>query len=236
VEKSLDRYCRIEYRVARISPRIHANRTGTEALPPGYDFNSNISHAETQSPQRILGVRGYEGWHRNRIGRIVPDSSGLLLSEKWPVSSAHSASPREQPQRSGSTAQHMITVTAGILSDGDRVLICQRRAGSQFPLKWEFPGGKIEEGESPEACLHRELSEELAIEAEVGPEMYRTEHRYPGGFAVRLLFFRILRSSGTPTNHAFERIEWVRQADLCAYDFLEADRELIERMAQGEIT
>jgi hypothetical protein len=90
-EKSLDRYCCIEYRVARISPRIHANRTGTEALPPGYDFNSNISHAETQSPQRILGVRGYEGWHRNRIGRIVPDSSGLLLSEKWPVSSAHSA-------------------------------------------------------------------------------------------------------------------------------------------------
>lgn len=134
------------------------------------------------------------------------------------------------------TVQHMITVTAGILSDGDRVLICQRRAGSQFPLKWEFPGGKIEEGESPEACLHRELSEELAIEAEVGPEIYRTEHRYPSGFAVRLLFFRIIRSSGTPTNHAFERIEWVRQADLCAYDFLEADRELIERMVRGEVT
>lgn len=134
------------------------------------------------------------------------------------------------------TVQHMITVTAGILSDGDRVLICQRRAGSQFPLKWEFPGGKIEEGESPEACLHRELSEELAIEAEVGPEIYRTEHRYPSGFAVRLLFFRIMQSSGTPTNHAFERIEWVRQADLCAYDFLEADRELIERMVRGEVT
>ena len=134
------------------------------------------------------------------------------------------------------TVQHMITVTAGILSDGDRVLICQRLATAGFPLKWEFPGGKIEEGESPEACLRRELSEELAIEAEVGPEIYRTEHRYPSGFAVRLLFFRILRSSGTPTNHAFERIKWVHQADLQAYDFLEADRELIERMARGEVT
>ena len=84
----------------------------------------------------------------------------------------------------------MITVTAGILTDGGRMLVCQRRAGGRFPLKWEFPGGKVEDGESPEACLRRELREELAIEAEVGPEIYRTEHRYPNGFAVRLLFFQ----------------------------------------------
>jgi len=128
----------------------------------------------------------------------------------------------------------MVHVTAGILTDGDRVLICQRRAGSQFPLKWEFPGGKVEDGESPEACLRRELLEELAIEAEVGPEIYRTEYRYPNGFAVRLLFFRILRYTGTPTNRAFERIEWARCADLIGYDFLEADRELVDRMARGE--
>lgn len=129
----------------------------------------------------------------------------------------------------------MITVTAGILSDGDRVLICQRRVTSRFPLKWEFPGGKVEDGESPEACLRRELREELAIEAEVGPEIYRTEYRYPNGFAVRLLFFRILRYAGTPTNRAFERIEWARRADLIGFDFLEADRELVDRMARGEI-
>ena len=64
-------------------------------------MSPNISHAETQSPQRVLRVRGYEGWHRIRIGRIVQDSPGLLLSEKWPVSSAHSASLREQRQGSG---------------------------------------------------------------------------------------------------------------------------------------
>jgi 8-oxo-dGTP diphosphatase len=129
----------------------------------------------------------------------------------------------------------MLTVTAGILADGDRVLVCQRRAGGRFPLKWEFPGGKVEGGESPETCLRRELVEELAIEVEVGPEIYQTEYRYPNGFAVRLLFFRILRHTGTPTNRAFERIAWVPCAELTGYDFLEADQELVERMARGEI-
>ncbi len=129
----------------------------------------------------------------------------------------------------------MITVTAGILRDGDRVLICQRRAGSRFPLKWEFPGGKIEDGESAEESLRRELGEELAIEAEIGPEVYRTEHRYPDGFAVRLLFFRVNRYAGTPVNLDFERVEWVEPTELPAYDFLEADCELVDRLARGEI-
>lgn len=130
----------------------------------------------------------------------------------------------------------MITVTAGILTDGERVLICQRRAGSRFQLKWEFPGGKVEDGESPEACLSRELREELSLAAEVGSEIYRTEHRYPNGFAVRLLFFRVPRYTGTPTNLAFERIEWVARDQLTGYDFLEADRELVDRLARGEIS
>ena len=129
----------------------------------------------------------------------------------------------------------MIMVTAGILADGDRVLICQRPATAGFALKWEFPGGKVEDGESPEACLRRELREELAIEAEVGPEIYRTEHRYPNGFAVRLIFFQVRRFTGTPANLAFERIEWASLAELPGYDFLEADRELVERMARGEV-
>lgn len=129
----------------------------------------------------------------------------------------------------------MLMVTAGILTDGDRVLVCQRRAGGRFPLKWEFPGGKVEDGETPEACLRRELREELAIEAEVGPEIYKTEYRYPNGFAVRLLFFRIPRYAGTPKNRAFERIEWARPADLGQFDFLEADRALVDRMARGKI-
>ena len=129
----------------------------------------------------------------------------------------------------------MTLVTAGILTNEDRVLICQRREGGRFGLKWEFPGGKVEDGESSEDCLRRELLEELSVEAEVGPEIYRTLHRYPDGFAVRLLFFRILRYAGTPLNRAFERILWARREDLTGFDFLEADRELVERMARGEI-
>jgi len=130
----------------------------------------------------------------------------------------------------------MITVTAGILGDGYRVLICQRRAGARFGLKWEFPGGKVEEGETAEACLRRELREELAIDAQIGPEVYRTDHQYPGGFTVRLLFFRVPRYAGTPVNHDFERIEWVEPERLPEFDFLEADRELVDLMARGAIT
>jgi 8-oxo-dGTP diphosphatase len=129
----------------------------------------------------------------------------------------------------------MTLVTAGILTRDDRLLICQRRAGSRFGLKWEFPGGKVEAAESPEECLRRELAEELGIEAEVGPEIYRIEHQYADGLAVHLLFFRVLGYSGTPVNLAFEQMAWVRREELPGYDFLEADREFVESMTRGEI-
>jgi 8-oxo-dGTP diphosphatase len=129
----------------------------------------------------------------------------------------------------------MTLVTAGILAHENRLLICQRRADSRFGLKWEFPGGKVEAAESPEECLRRELAEELGIEAEVGPEIYRIDHQYSDGLAVRLLFFRVLGYSGTPVNLAFERMAWVRREELPGYDFLEADREFVESMARGEI-
>jgi 8-oxo-dGTP diphosphatase len=129
----------------------------------------------------------------------------------------------------------VILVTAGILSDEGRVLACQRRAGERHGLKWEFPGGKLEPGETPEACLTRELREELGIQAEIGPEVHRTDHTYPNGFTVRLFFFRVPRYAGTPRNLAFERMSWVLPGELPAYDFLDADRPVVERLARGEI-
>jgi 8-oxo-dGTP diphosphatase len=129
----------------------------------------------------------------------------------------------------------MILVTAGLIGDGDRLLVCQRRAGGAHPLEWEFPGGKVEPGESPERCLRRELQEELGIDADVGPELCRADHRYDGGPEVRLLFFRIRAYRGTPANRAFERIAWVRRADLAPEDFLAADRELVRRLRDGEV-
>ena len=130
----------------------------------------------------------------------------------------------------------MILVTAGIVTDGGRVLICQRRAADRFGLKWEFPGGKVEAQETPEACLRRELAEELGIDAEIGPEVYRTDYRYPNGLSVRLLFFTVLRYRGAPTNRGFERMVWAPPEDLPRFDFLEADRELVDRLARRELT
>ena len=115
------------------------------------------------------------------------------------------------------------------------MLVCQRRRGAAFELKWEFPGGKVEDGEDPEACLARELREELGIEAIIGPEVYRTSHRYPNGFAVELLFYRVADFRGVPENRAFESIRWTASADLPGFDFLEADRELVSLIAGGRL-
>ncbi|MFA5026683.1 MAG: (deoxy)nucleoside triphosphate pyrophosphohydrolase [Candidatus Methylomirabilota bacterium] len=129
----------------------------------------------------------------------------------------------------------MIQVTAGILRDGERILICQRRAGGRFGLKWEFPGGTLEAGESLEACLRRELHEELGITAEIGALLHETEHHYPNGVAVHLVFFQVVRFEGAPVNQNFERMAWVRPEELPAYDFLEADRGLVDRLARGGV-
>jgi 8-oxo-dGTP diphosphatase len=167
--------------------------------------------------------------HRLHAGKVHPHSLRRQLRPGNDVGLA-GASPRK-----GSASRDMTLVTAGIITDAGRVLICQRRAGTRFGLKWEFPGGKVEDGESPEASLRRELLEELSVEAEVGPEIYRVVHQYPNGVAVRLVFFRVLRYAGAPVNLAFERMLWVQPDELAGYDFLEADRELVERMARGEI-
>ena len=129
----------------------------------------------------------------------------------------------------------MVRVTAGILRDGEKVLVCQRRRGGPFELQWEFPGGKMEDGENARDCLARELREELGIEAIIGPEVYRTLHRYPNGFAVELFFFRVEGFRGAPENRAFEAIRWAAPADLAGLDFLEADRALVALLAEGRL-
>ncbi len=127
-----------------------------------------------------------------------------------------------------------ILVTAGILQDGDRVLICQRRRSDAYGLEWEFPGGKVRDGEDLRQSLRRELAEELAIQAEVGKEVFRVRHRYPDRF-VEVVFFSVLSFRGEVRNRVFEAIEWAPRAGLPDYNFLEADRELVSRIARGEI-
>ena len=132
------------------------------------------------------------------------------------------------------TEQKSILVTAGILVDGDQVLICQRHHSDAYGMQWEFPGGKVEAGEELKASLRRELNEELAIQAEIDEEVYRLRHQYPDR-NVEVIFFAVRRFSGTIRNEVFEAITWVERSRLTEFNFLEADRELVRQISHDEI-
>ena len=122
----------------------------------------------------------------------------------------------------------MTTVVAGILERNDTILICRRRVDQPHPLKWEFPGGKVEPGESPEDALRRELREELGIESGPATEITRYEFAYPGKNPILLIFFRVKDWSGEAVNLIFETIVWEKPAQLCDYDFLEGDKPFLD--------
>lgn len=127
-----------------------------------------------------------------------------------------------------------VLVAAGILLDGDRILICQRHHSDRYGLQWEFPGGKVHDGEDLKVALQRELAEELAIQAEVGEEVFRLRHHYPDRY-VEVVFLAVPSFLGAVENRIFETVEWVPRRVLPSYCFLEADRELVRRIARGEI-
>jgi len=130
----------------------------------------------------------------------------------------------------------MKRVVAALIVEGEKVLVCQRTRHQTMPLKWEFPGGKIEEGEQPRDALRRELEEELGIEAEVGDEVARIRHEYPGGGAVELRFYVVRAYRGTLQNKIFKDIQWSMPADLPKFDFLEADLTLVQDLASGKLS
>jgi 8-oxo-dGTP diphosphatase len=117
----------------------------------------------------------------------------------------------------------MTTVVAGVLKHDGKILICRRRADQPHPLKWEFPGGKLEAGESPHTALVRELREELGIESDAGSEIMRYEFAYPGKQPILLVFLEVSGWRGNFENRIFETILWERSEALAEYDFLEGD-------------
>jgi len=137
-----------------------------------------------------------------------------------------------QPEREKSRAR---AVVAALILRGKEVLICQRKAGTAMGLQWEFPGGKIEPGESPEQALRRELEEELGIEASVGPYIAEVLHNYRNGGSIHLRFFAVHRFEGELRNRVFEDMRWAELRDLPAYNFLAADRKFIRDLAHGKI-
>jgi 8-oxo-dGTP diphosphatase len=126
-------------------------------------------------------------------------------------------------------------VAAALILRGDTVLICQRRPDQPMALKWEFPGGKIEPGETPEQALARELDEELGISAQIGLRIAGIRHTYRHGGAVDLQFFAVHTFEGEINNRIFNDFRWVQLKDLPTYDFLAADRGLIHDLAEGKL-
>lgn len=126
-------------------------------------------------------------------------------------------------------------VVAALIVRSGKILICQRTKHQTMPLKWEFPGGKIEEGEQPRDALRRELDEELGIDATVGKEVARIRHEYKSGNSVELRFYVVNEFRGQLENRIFKDMQWVERKELPSFDFLEADLKLVSDVAAGKI-
>jgi 8-oxo-dGTP diphosphatase len=120
-------------------------------------------------------------------------------------------------------------------ASGVEVLICQRKADQPMSLKWEFPGGKIEAGESSEDALARELDEELGIKAVIGQRVARIRHKYRNGGVIDLQFFVVREFDGALENRIFNDVRWTPLTELPGYDFLAADLGLIRDLSEGKL-
>ena len=129
----------------------------------------------------------------------------------------------------------MLMVVAGVIRSDGRILICQRKRGSRHALKWEFPGGKVEDDETPTRALARELREELGIRAQTGRELARYEYQYPSRAPILLIFYDVTEFAGEPENRIFERMLWEEPSRLAAYDFLEADVRFLRQLSQAPL-
>ena len=120
-------------------------------------------------------------------------------------------------------------VTAGIIEGGGKVLIARRKPGKHMGGKWEFPGGKIEPGESPEQSLARELAEELGVRARVGRFLCRAF--YDGdGVSLELLVYSVEEVDGEPALREHEELRWVLPEELLSYDLADSDRAVVEEL------
>ncbi len=126
-----------------------------------------------------------------------------------------------------------MVVVAAVIERAEQILIGQRKRTAKHPLKWEFPGGKVELGEDHRTALTRELREELGIEAAIGEELDQYEVQYAEGPLTLLLFFRVVDFQGEPQNLDFEQIVWAPRSKLTEYDFLEGDLRFIASLSSS---
>ena len=131
-----------------------------------------------------------------------------------------------------SPARQVRVVAALITMDGGkRVLVQQRPAGKHLALQWEFPGGKVEPGESDDSALKREAREELGVELEIGIERYQTFHAY-ADLVVDLHVYEARIVSGVPVAQAGQVLKAAAPRELKELAFCEADRPLVQALMQ----
>ena len=130
--------------------------------------------------------------------------------------------------------REIVKVTAAILEKDGRIIIDQRNSKYHLTGKWEFPGGKIETGETPEECLARELDEEFDIEVSVGDFLGSSIHHYEH-ISIELMAYRTFWDGGQINSNGNKNYKWVTVDELSQYDFAPADRPFVDRLRRGEI-
>ena len=125
----------------------------------------------------------------------------------------------------------MTKVAVGILRKNETILACQRKKGSRYELKWEFPGGKVEPGETFEQCLVRELSEELSVQIRHIDEVEIQQSQYDDGGVFEVAYCTITDFTGEIRNNVFEQVRWVTPAELALLDSLEGNKDIVRKLA-----
>lgn len=132
--------------------------------------------------------------------------------------------PQAQPRK-------RVRVVAAVVFDGPRLLMTQRPPGGPLGLQWEFPGGKLEPGEAPEAALVREVREELGVESQAHDTLAVHEFDYAHGVHVELTFVRCtLASHAFTPAHAVHASRWVLPSDVKLSEVLEGDRDFLRSL------
>ena len=130
--------------------------------------------------------------------------------------------------------KNLIKVTAAILEKDGRIIIAQRKSSDRLSGKWEFPGGKIEPGETPEACLARELKEEFEIDVTIGEHLGSNIHHYDH-ISIELMAYRASWVGGAITMNDHKAYRWVTVDQLAEFDFAPADVPFVEMLRRGQI-
>ena len=117
-------------------------------------------------------------------------------------------------------------VTAALIAEEQRILIAQRDRSKRFGRQWEFPGGKVMQGETPEACLRREIEEELNLKVRVDEHFCTVHYEYPD-FSIELMAFWCTIVGGSLELEEHEQVQWVTVPEMKKYDFVEADLNII---------